>query len=142
MTLIQLIKLVLDDAYNEIKAKNDNEKDAMIKAEIDALTAGYKRLTNKEVPVIDYSAPVKRFAYIYKYTVAHADYIMQLVRGQKAIRDLLHQGNPKIACLGGGPGSDLFGILKYMINAGVKDTALTCFIFAACCAFLWPGTQS
>jgi hypothetical protein len=129
MKLMQLIKLVLDDAYNEIQAANDDEKDALIKAELEALSAEYKKLGNPEAPAIKYSDAIKRFAYIYKYTVAHADYIMQLVRGEKAIRELLQKGNPKVACLGGGPGSDLLGILKYMINSGVKDTALTCFIF-------------
>lgn len=129
MKLMQLIKLVLDDAYAEIKAKNEAEKDALIKAELANLSSEYKTLASTKGSAIDYSDPIKRFAYIYKYTVAHADYIMQLIRGEKAIRDLLKQGNPKVACLGGGPGSDLLGILKYMINANVKGTALTCFIY-------------
>ncbi len=129
MNLMQLVKTVLDDAYAEIEAKDDDEKDAMIKAEMDALSSEYSELTNPNASAIDYGNPIKRFAYIYKYTFAHADYIMQLIKDEKAIRDLLQKENPKVACLGGGPGSDLLGILKYMINLGVKDTSLTCFIF-------------
>ena len=129
MNLMQLIKLVLDDAYAGIKAKNDAEKDALIKKELGALSACYATLTNKAIKPIDYSDPLKRFAYIYKYTVAHADYIMQVISGEKVLRDLLSQKKIEVACLGGGPGSDLLGILKYMINAGIKATQLTCYIF-------------
>ena len=126
---MQLVKTVLDDAYSEIKAKHDNEKDHLIKSEMAALSSEYATLTHSKASEIDYSNPIKRFAYIYKYTVAHADYIMQLINREKTIQDLLKQGNPKVACLGGGPGSDLLGILKYMINADVGGTSLTCFIF-------------
>lgn len=37
MNLMQLIKLVLDDAYTSIPAKNDDERDSLIKAEINGL---------------------------------------------------------------------------------------------------------
>jgi hypothetical protein len=129
MSLMQLIKLVLDDAYCVIRAKNDAAKDNLIKAELETLKKEYAKLTNANAKPIDYRDPVKRFAYIYKYTVAHADYIMQIIRGQKALRDLLKQNTVEVACLGGGPGSDLLGILKYMIQARVEKTRLTCYIF-------------
>ena len=129
MNLMQLIKLVLDDAYAGIKAKNDEEKDVLIKAELGALTACYASLTDTKIKPIDYSDPLKRFAYIYKYTVAHADYIKQVISSEKVLRDLLQQKSVEVACLGGGPGSDLLGILKYMINADIKANQLTCYIF-------------
>ncbi len=129
MKLMQLIKLVLDDAYAGIKANSEAEKDELIKIELGALTTCYGNLSNKAIKPIDYSNPLKRFAYIYKYTVAHADYIMQLISGEKQLRDMLKGKSVEVACLGGGPGSDLLGILKYMMNAGIKDTKLTCYIF-------------
>lgn len=129
MNLMQLIKVVLDDAYVSIKAKDDSARDVLIKAEIDSLSSAYAKLTNRKVAPIDYSDPVKRFAYIFKYTVAHADYIMQLIRNEKELRTLIGRSSTEVACLGGGPGSDLLGILKYMIQAGVKDSCVTCYIF-------------
>jgi SAM-dependent methyltransferase len=129
MNLMQLIKLVLDDAYKAITAKDDDAKDNLIKKELSTLSSEYANLTNTKTKPIDYSDPLKRFAYIYKYTVAHADYIMQLILGEKELRDLLKKNNVEVACLGGGPGSDLLGLLKYMINAGIKNTKLTCYIF-------------
>src|SRR5579859_7530708 len=112
MKLMQLVKLVLDDAYVAIKAKDDAEKDALIKNELGVLANEYANLGNTNGKQIDYSNPVKRFAYIYKYTVAHADYIMQLIRSEKELRTLIGRSSTEVACLGGGPGSDLLGILK------------------------------
>ena len=129
MTLMQLIKLVLDDAYKAIPEGTNPEKDKVIKAEIEALSDAYANLTDLTTRSIDYSDPAKRFAYIYKYTVAHADYIMQIIKGQTELQSSLKRPNAEIACLGGGPGSDLLGILKYMMQADVEDTTLTCYIF-------------
>lgn len=129
MNLMQLIKLVLDDAYAEIGAPDDATKDAQIKAEIVNFSAEYGNLISKACAPIDYSNAVKRFAYIYKYTVAHADYIMQLIKGNTELRELLDKKSIEVACLGGGPGSDLLGILKYLIQTGAKDLNLKCYIF-------------
>lgn len=128
MNLMQLIKLVLDDAYGAMGGK-DSTKDKLITKELETLSTEYANLANARAKPIDYSDPLKRFAYIYKYTVAHADYIMQLIQGEKALRDLLIQDTVEVACLGGGPGSDLLGVLKYMMQADVKETRLTCYIF-------------
>lgn len=129
MNLMQLIKLVLDDAYTAIKESDEAKKDALIRTELDGLSAAYAKLINKAGPQIDYSDPVRRFAYIYKYTVAHADYIMQLIRDDDGLRTLLAQKSVEVACLGGGPGSDFLGILKYLIQTGAKDLSLKCYIF-------------
>lgn len=129
MTLMQLIKIVLDDAYKAIHVTEEAEKDALIKLELTALATAYAGLTDARNAPIDYSDPVKRFAYIYKYTVAHADYIMQLVRGCPALGDLFTNKHVEVACLGGGPGSDFLGVLKYLLQAGNKDTCLTCYLF-------------
>jgi len=129
MTLMQLIKLVLDDAYKAIHVADEAAKDKLISEELKTLAMEYASLTDKTTPPIDYSDPLKRFAYIYKYTVAHADYIMQLIDNCKDLRSLFTRKHVEVACLGGGPGSDLLGVLKHMIQAGSKDTCLTCYIF-------------
>jgi hypothetical protein len=129
MTLMQLIKLVLDDAYKAIRVADEGEKDALIKQELSTLAMEYAGLTDAKAAAIDYSDPVKRFAYIYKYTVAHADYIMQLINGCSALRDLFTNRHVEIACLGGGPGSDFLGVLKHLIQCRIRDICLTCYIF-------------
>jgi hypothetical protein len=127
-TLMQLIKLVLDEAYGQIALPDEQAKDALITKEIDCLSEAYRRLKDPKRMSIDYSDPLKRFAYIYKYTVAHADYIRQLIRGCSAINAFFTDPRIEVACLGGGPGSDLLGIMKYMLQIGSK-TKLKCYIF-------------
>ena len=129
MNLMQLIKSVLDDAYTAINAPNEKAKDALILKELENLSEEYKNLVVKGRAPIDYSNGAKRFAYIYKYTVAHADYIMQLISGEKELCNLLAKDSIEVACLGGGPGSDLLGLLKYLIRKGVSGISLTCYIF-------------
>jgi hypothetical protein len=125
---MQLIKMVLDEAYNELPVEQDADKDRLVKAEIERLTPAYLNLTDASRPAINYSEPVTRFAYIYKYTVAHADYIRQLIQGCPAISSLFTEPKVDVACLGGGPGSDLLGIMKHMLQTGSK-TKFKCFIF-------------
>lgn len=127
-TLMQLVKMVLDQAYCELPAQQESEKDRLVKAEFDRLTPAYRNLTDANRPAINYSEPVTRFAYIYKYTVAHADYIRQLIRGCPDISSLFTQPKVNVACLGGGPGSDLLGIMKYMIQSS-SNSKFKCFIF-------------
>lgn len=126
LTLAQLIKVVLDDAYQQI-AMSDAKKDAAITEQLEGLGEAYKALKSSSRKVIDYSSPIARFAYIYKYTVAHADYIKQLI-AHKPLKDLFLRKEVSVACLGGGPGSDLLGILKYMIHNRCKST-LTSYLF-------------
>ncbi|MEW6198010.1 MAG: hypothetical protein AB1601_05020 [Planctomycetota bacterium] len=125
LTLAQLIKLVLDEAYAEIPGP---DKDAAIKTELDRLTQCYGHLKDPARIAIDYSSPVARFAYIYKYTVAHADYIKQLIQGCAELQAPFKSADLSVAAIGGGPGSDLLGILKYMMRAGSHST-LTCYLF-------------
>jgi hypothetical protein len=127
-TLMQLIKMVLDEAYQELPAEEEAEKDRLVKAEIARLTPEYRNLTDQNRPCINYSEPVTRFAYIYKYTVAHADYIRQLIGGCPTICNLFTQSKVDVACLGGGPGSDLLGIMKHMLHVRSK-TKFKCFMF-------------
>jgi hypothetical protein len=129
MNLMQLIKLVLDDAYAAIDVSDQAVKDAQITYALGELTNEYGKLTINTCAAIDYSDDVKRFAYIYKYTVAHADYIMQLIQKSAVLQELFSKKSIEVACLGGGPGSDLLGVLKYLIRAEAKDLTLKCYIF-------------
>jgi hypothetical protein len=129
MNLMQLVRAVLDDAYGAIETNDDSKKDELIKARIATLQLAYAKLASAQAKPIVYSDPVTRFAYIFKYTVAHADYIMQLINGDADLKRLLARQTAEIACLGGGPGSDFLGILKYMMQARTRGTCLTCYIF-------------
>jgi len=128
MTLMQLIKTVLDDLYGRIHIQVEQDKDDLIRAEIDTISMEYGQLTRPNTKPINYSDPIKRFAYLYKYTVAHADYIMQGIQESDELCALFRRTEVDVSCLGGGPGSDLLGILKYIMASECSPT-LTCYIF-------------
>jgi hypothetical protein len=67
---MQLIRLVLDDAYRAIETADDSKRDELITAEISALSSAYAELTNLKTKPIDYRDPVTRFAYIFKSLVS------------------------------------------------------------------------
>jgi hypothetical protein len=129
MTLMQYIKLVLDDIYKLIDAPSDAEKDQQIKTELSLLASEYRNLNDSERTPIEYGNTVRRFAYTYKYTVAHADYVRQIMNKQPQIQGLFDKQNVQLTCLGGGPGSDLLGVLKFLLHKQIKCNSLTSYIF-------------
>jgi hypothetical protein len=115
MNCFQLIKTVLDELYIKIPGQNDAEKDRLITQKIEYLCDRYKNLLNQHDP-IDYSDPVTRFAYIYKYVPFHANIIYTIINRSEELKLLFSEQKLKTTCIGGGPGSDLLGILKYSME--------------------------
>ena len=63
---------------------------------------------------IDYSDAATQAAYVFTYLGANADLVYQTLCGARSeATNLLSQSEPKIACMGGGPGSDLLGLVKF-----------------------------
>lgn len=112
MNFFQLIKKVLDDAWAEIEGTK-KEKFAAINAELERLSPLYLKLA-KKYQNIDYSHPVTRFAYLYAYVVSHAHLVHERISLSKPLRDLFTQKRVMVSCVGGGPGSELLGILKHL----------------------------
>ncbi len=125
MNIFQLIKTVLDEAYAQIPG-NPEEKDRRIISELAWLTRQYSNLTSQGC--IDYSPPCRRFAYLYRYTTCHANLVYQVVRNNvRILRDVLTRENISLACIGGGPGSDFLGIIKYLMETDYHPS-LSCKI--------------
>jgi len=113
MNCFQLIKTVLDEAYAAIPG-NEKAKDASISAALDELSKEYADLLSKGC--INYSQPCKRYAYIFRYTTSHANIVYTIIRGSATLRSLFDRDKLTVACVGGGPGSDFLGILKYCME--------------------------
>jgi len=119
MNCFKLVKSVLDEQYGEIPGK-EAEKDKVICEKLEYLRQRYAQLQTDHHE-IDYADPVTRFAYIYRYVTAHADYVCSLI-GSTALKKLLSAEKLNVSCIGGGPGSDLVGVLKCVEQAGTKPT--------------------
>lgn len=115
MNCFQIIKTVLDESYNAIPG-DEPTKDAAIKTELVELRRQYAKLLL--AGCIDYSNPCKRFAYIYRYTTSHANIVYTIIQRSEILRPLFDQPKLITACIGGGPGSDFLGILKYCLENG------------------------
>lgn len=125
MTLCKLIKKVLDEQYEEI---HEPGRDEAVKAKLEQFSKVYASLKVKGAGGLDYSSPASRFAYIQRYTVAHGDYVRQVIARSRELKAVFNSDDIHVGCLGGGPGSDFLGILKYMMRAG-KTGAVTCYLF-------------
>ncbi|MCI2261474.1 hypothetical protein [Xanthomonas indica] len=130
MTLFQLVKATLDVLYGEAKRIYGNETDVRISNAMAQLSAAYTNLLSRSRVPINYQDPVIRFAYVYKYVAAHGDYVYQSI-------ELLHEraGGPflpnrlRLTCIGGGPGSDLIAMLKFLSDSsGMEVEKVTCYL--------------
>lgn len=126
MECFLIIKNVLDKLYSQISVIDLEEKDDQIETCLKDLSNKYKQLLTN-TPKINYRDPVTRFAYIFKYVTSHANIVYQIISDCKEISDLFTMGKIKVACIGGGPGTELVGILKYLITQKI-NTDLYCDI--------------
>lgn len=135
MTLYELVKVVLDELYREAADQYGPKVDDAIRDRMAYLSAHYAQLGTNPQP-INYKDPATRFAYVFKYVAAHGDYIVQiLTMCQQELKDgrplFSDDGDPlRVACIGGGPGSDLIGLLKFLDNRGGKEPVkkVTCYL--------------
>jgi len=126
MTCFQLVKSVLDEQYREIGGKR-SERDHRIRRKLNYLRNRYAQLGRSPFSV-SYRDPATRFAYICNYVTAHADYASSIISRTRPLRKLFDKPKVNITCVGGGPGSDLVGILKF-VEENRKRPALRFTLF-------------
>ncbi|MGA2225854.1 MAG: hypothetical protein ABSH41_15580 [Syntrophobacteraceae bacterium] len=126
MNCFQLVKSVLDELYVRIPGSSDAEKDEKINKKLRTLEAQYANLAQGSN--VDYRDITTKFAYIYKYVTSHANLVYQIISESEQLRSLLENNKVNVTCVGGGPGSDLLGILKYVMRYNLKPF-LRCALF-------------
>lgn len=115
MTLFQLVKITLDALYEEAEKEYGDQTDDQITARIKYLSKSYNSLTSEGRKPVDYKDPAVRFAYVYKYVASHGDYVVQLLKlTSRHLGKVFNDKKVRISCIGGGPGSDIIGVLKYL----------------------------
>ncbi len=127
MNCFQLVGSVLDELYDEIYSLHGDRTDQIIRDELINLSNNFGRLQFSND--IDYDNLATRFAYIYCYTTAHADIVYRLISGSMALTNLFNTQTVEVSCIGGGPGSDFLGILKFLALSSTDNIKrLRCFI--------------
>ena len=132
MTIFELVKLALDELYAEAKQSYGGKVDEEIRKRIAYLSVSYGSLATAGRKPVDYKDPATRFAYVFKYVAAHGDY---LVQGLKTLRaelggNIFSGENARVTCVGGGPGSDIIGVLKYLDEHKKQEgvSKITCYL--------------
>ena len=118
MNCFQLVKTVLDELYERIQATTEVEKDNNIRSMMKYLEAQYAGLARGLQ--IDYTDPTTRFAYIYRYVTSHANIVYQIISSSSDLAGIFERDKINVTCVGGGPGSDFLGILKYVLLARLE----------------------
>jgi hypothetical protein len=120
-TNFQRAKLMLDAMMPSLP----DDGPAAVKQKILSLGSLYPSIWNPSAQPIDYSDAATQAAYVFTYLGANADLIYQTLRGAHGTAKLLlDQPEPKIACMGGGPGSDLLGLVKFAERFAKKPKKL------------------
>lgn len=119
MNCFQLVKDVLDEIYSVIPFSDDSQKDKAIKAELSLLRGKYAKLKSSGTP-IDYENPITRFSYIYGYVTSHANIVYEIIESTNLLSALMDSDKVSMTSIGGGPGSDLLGVIKYLTNTNKK----------------------
>ncbi|WP_374598328.1 hypothetical protein [Sphingosinicella sp.] len=131
MTLFELVKLALDELYTEGKKEHGELLDDKIKEKISYLSDCYKELVNTKRQPVDYRDPATRFAYVLKYVATHGDYVVQALEELKIANKgtIFQSETARLTCIGGGPGSDVTGVIKYLSeNKDEPLKKLTCYL--------------
>lgn len=132
MTIFELMKAALDEMYEEGQEEHGAGLDKLIAERLDYLSKSYTKLTNPDRQPLDYADPATRFAYVYRYAAAHGDYLVQLLKEAQAEVEgpLFQKENIVVTCIGGGPGSDIIGLMKYLESRKGKEPVktVTCYL--------------
>ena len=109
----RFVKKMLDALY-ERDATLSNNFDEVIQDSLNLLRIEYNNLKYGEVP--SYNTNSRNFAYIYCYLAAHANIMYNLLNleDSKELANAFNGNTMKLSCIGGGPGSDFLGILKFL----------------------------
>lgn len=131
MTLFQLVRIALDELYKEAVAVYGPNADAEIKAKFVYLTASYGQLSSPGSAPINYKDPATRFAYVYKYVASHGDYVVKLLEilAQAFGGKIFQNDIGRVSCIGGGPGSDVIAMVKYLADSKAKETVKQLIVY-------------
>lgn len=120
---------VLDALDAKASAAAGGPVDAAVKASLSALSAAYPTLMSPSRSVVDYRSAPTHIAYAFRCLAAHGDLLFRtLESGSLAVCKALKNDPLKIVCVGGGPGSDALGFIKFAERYGLSKRKLK-FVF-------------
>lgn len=128
MNVFQLIKTVLDEIYEDLvnDLGSESKADKEVKNKLKYLSEKYIDMPNGVV--IDYTDDATRFAYIFKYVTCHSNLVADSLESSRCIVKKLDNDVLTASCVGGGPGSELLGLIKYLQKRSYGGK-VQCYLF-------------
>jgi hypothetical protein len=125
-TNFERAKSMLDELVPRVDRMIGGSADERVGSRCSELRRAYQgRLLDSAREPVDYSKPTAQVAYVYRTLPAHADWVFEALKTvPMTMQQLLSRGNLKVACIGGGPGSDVLGVVKYVENSAYPRTRL------------------
>lgn len=115
---IELVRQVLEEAVETFAASAGQTVPEVLRKIRENIDHTAEEHRNDE-PEIDYEDPLCRLGYLYRHAIANATLFEQVLQGsgelQQKIRDA-DQGVLRVCAVGGGPGTELLGIAKYLLR--------------------------
>lgn len=115
-TNFERAKIVVDALLPVAADLVNGSVDEMVGNRLSSLRFAYNgQLLRDGRKAVDYGKLTTKIAYVYRSLPAHADWLYQaLSLVPRATTEILSSKNVKIACVGGGPGSDMLGVTKFI----------------------------
>ena len=125
-TNFERAKIVLDELVPRVGRLVGGSADDRIGRRCAELRRAYSgRLLDGSREPVDYTKPTAQVAYVYRTLPAHADWVFEALKTVPlTMQQMLSRGNLKVACIGGGPGSDMLGVVKFVEQSLYPRTRL------------------
>lgn len=125
-------KLLLQAHKRGVEAHGDNWM-SIVGQRLEYLRKAYKQLTADGRDPIDYADDATQAAYLFAYAIGRAEFTYQLLKchRQNLGHPLFSDDVIRITSIGGGPGSEIAGIVKYILDPknGENVSSITYWTF-------------
>ena len=115
---VELVRRVIEEAIQLHVATSQKPLDEVLQ-EISAHIEVTSREHQSDEPDIHYDDPLCRLGYLYMHAAANATLFERVILGSHDLRLKISnasQGVLNICSMGGGPGTELLGLAKYLLN--------------------------
>lgn len=129
----EVFERLLYDIDQQGQAEMQDDWDDEVASRLESLRDAYDNLTVLGRAEIDYSDLATQAAYVFAYGIGRAEFTYQLLKGhrEKLGEPIFPNSVARITSLGGGPGSEIAGVVKYLMDpaSGEKVKSIKYWVF-------------
>ena len=113
----EIVRTVVQDSLDSDDEITNQDRAIVLSGMREHLTSLEKNYRRNE-PNIEYTDPLCRFAYLYRYAGAHATLFEKVIHSSDIVRQVCPDkgGVLQVCAVGGGPGTELLGLSKYLLT--------------------------